>query len=286
MSGPPLLAARALCAKRGSFSLKNISLNLRPGRLLAVIGPNGGGKSTLLRCLSGGLKNHSGSIKINGAEINSLPPKKLAQNLAAVLQNPARPRHMTVGEYALLGRYPRLGLLGFFSASDYKAAEECLALCGIENLKDREAGTLSGGEWQKAALCRALCQIHGVPEPVLILDEITASMDPAKALETFRLLKSLSNAAVIAAVHDCNLAALFASSVMGLKNGEQLFYGKVHDVFTPENLSKLYNMPAGVFLHPDTGLPQLYPRLPASGGAHGPFPGKAAGGGVQPAFSD
>lgn len=242
------------------FTLKNINLSLWSGQFLVLIGPNGSGKSTLLNCLSGGVKSYKGSIKFNYGEVINYNRKKLARNMALIRQNPIRPQKMSVLEYVLLGRYPWSGCLGFFAKSDYSIALDTLKLCDILHLADRELHELSGGEWQKTTLAQALCQLNGSVNPLLLLDEISSSLDPSQSIEIFQLLSSLP-ISVIAAIHDCNLAAIFATHIIALKNGNVQFYGKIQDVFTPQNLGPLYNMAFGVFPHPDLGVPQVYPRF-------------------------
>lgn len=261
---PPLFQAYKLGVSYSSnFSLSDITFELSSGHFLALIGPNGSGKTTLLRCLSRGFQNYSGSISILSRDIKTFSHKKLARMLAMTLQNSPRPAHMKVFSYILLGRFPWLGLLGFFSQKDYACARECGNLCQVEHLFERELESLSGGEWQKVILARALCQILLAPQSILLLDEISSAMDPAKSIETFQFLSELStrNTTIIAAIHDCNLAALFATHILALKKGKIHFYGKTRDVFTEENLSSLYDLPLGIFRHPQLGLPQIYPLV-------------------------
>ncbi len=260
----PLLSAKNLeLGYKNGFSLKKINLRIFPGQFLAIIGPNGSGKSTLLKCLSRGIKNYSGSIKIFSREIKTFPTKQLARKLAVTLQNPFRPENLTVLEYVLLGRYPWLGYLGFFNQDDYSISSRSMKLCGVESMAEHKLQYLSGGEWQRVILAQALCQIHDSAPAIMALDEISSSMDPAWTIETFSLLSSLvsSSRAIMAVVHDCNLAALFATHILGLKDGQIKFSGKVKDVFTSENLGLLYDMEIGILRHPDFDLPQMYPHL-------------------------
>lgn len=264
MSRQLLLEIKNLHTGYGNnFSLKDINLQLGSGEFLALIGPNGSGKSTLLRCMSGGLKYNRGEINLNGKPLSEYNYRQMARFLAVALQHTSRPAQMTVREYVLLGRYPWLGISGFFGARDRQYALDALKLCGMDRYALRTVESLSGGEWQRIVLARTICQIMGVSPAIIAPDEISSALDPSSAMEIFTLLASMCSKgiAICASVHDCNLAALFASHILALKNGKIQFYGEIKDVFTAQNLSGLYDMPVGIFLHPDLGLPQYYPRF-------------------------
>lgn len=243
--------------------LKNVTFHLENGQMLALIGGNGSGKTTLINCITGIINNFKGEIRARGENIGNLSRKKLARILAAAPQNALRPAGQSVLDMTLLGRYPWLNWFGLFGAKDRAFAISALKKTGMDNLEQRDTATLSGGEWQRSVLARALCQVGEEESPLFILDEIAAGLDPCRALEIFSLLGRLrgKGAAIMVSIHDCNLAAIFASHILALKQGRQLFFGPVRDVFTEENLSELYDMRVGIYAHPDLGVPQMYPRF-------------------------
>lgn len=236
--------------------LKGISCELRPGELLGVLGPNGSGKTSLLRCAAGSLSPATGKISYSAGAA------KPQRALAMVCAPDERPHGYTVERFALLGRFPWLSWTGFYTANDYKCAREALARAGIAALAQRELQTLSSGQWQLATIARGLCQVWQTERPALLLDEPCANLDLNRSLAIFGVFTDLlaQGWAALAALHDCNLAAMFCDTLLGIKNGEQIFYGPTNEVFTEANLEKLYDCPVGIFRHPDLGIPQLYAR--------------------------
>lgn len=245
---------------------RNVSFCLRPGAFLALIGPNGAGKSALLRSLAGISPPLAGEILIDAKNARALPPKARARRVAFMPQNSPRPNGVNAGEFVRLGRYPWLAWHGFYGANDRDIARKAMEFTDSLAFQDRPATELSGGEWQRIRLARTLAQVDGEPNPIVLLDEFSAGLDISRALETYKKLDDLRNRgyAVLAAAHDCNHAALFASEILAVKNGAVAFYGPVAETFTKENLSALYDLPVGVAPHPDLGLPQAYVRFPGN----------------------
>lgn len=262
--------------------LGGISLKARGGESVALLGPNGSGKTTLLRCVSGVLRPRSGGIWLAGRAVEGLRPRERARLAAVVPQRAACPPGLSVRRMVLLGRYPYLSWLGGYGRRDHEAAERALAATGAAGLAGRRVDELSGGELQRVLLARALAQ----ESPLLLLDELAAGLDLARMVELFDLLerRRAAGACVLMAMHDCNLASLYATRLIGLKSGQILFDGPASAIFTEENLSALYDVPIRVFPHPRWGLPQALPdsaagpwNSPASAAASGP---DAAGGGA------
>lgn len=275
----PLELAGVAAGYGGERTLSGIGLQVGPGENVILLGPNGSGKTTLLRCAAGALRPQAGMVRLGGAQAQRLSPRARARRVAVLPQQPERPRGLTVRDLVLLGRFPWLSWSGVYSGADHAAAARALAAVDAEHLARRRVETLSGGEWQRALLARSLAQMDGVARPLFLLDELTASLDPARAEEVYALLgeRRLAGAALLQAAHDCNLAARHATRLVGLKAGRILFDGPVRAVFTEENLSALYDLPLTVFRHPDGDIPQALPALaappagaPAAGpGAHG-----------------
>ena len=246
-------------------TLSGLSLKVEAGENVILLGPNGSGKTTLLRCAAGTLSPLEGSVRLGGEPVEGLNARERARRVAVLPQQPERPQGLTVSALVLLGRFPWLAWSGIYSRVDHAAAGRALAAVDAAHLAHRHVETLSGGEWQRALLARSLAQMDGVAAPLFLLDELTASLDPARAEEVFGLLgeRRLAGAALLQAAHDCNLAARHATRLIGLKAGGILFDGPVGDVFTEENLSALYDLPCRVFRHPDGDVPQALPALAA-----------------------
>ena len=254
-SGPPILRVSGISAGYGENAvLRRVEFTLRAGECAALLGPNGSGKTTLLRTISGVLAPQAGSIELLGRPLTSLSPRQRARMVAVVPQRGQLPQGLTARQMVLLGRFAHLGWLGAYSREDYTAADSALDETGAAPLAHRRLTELSGGELQRVLLARALAQ----QSPLLLLDELAAGLDWARMVELFDLLerRRAAGACVLMAVHDCNLAALYATRLMGLKGGNLVFDGPVAKVFTEENLGALYNIPISVLPHPQLGLPQ------------------------------
>ena len=281
-SQPPMLEARNLCCGyKGRPVLQDVSFAARGGECLALLGPNGSGKTTLLRSLSGVLQAREGGIFLQGRALTALKPRQRARLAAVVPQGGEYPRELTARQMVLLGRYPHLSWLGCYGSKDHAAVDEALEACGATMLAPRRLAELSGGELQRVLLARALAQ----ESPLLLLDELAAGLDMARMAGLFDLLerRRSAGACVLMAVHDCNLAAIYATRLLGLKAGRLVFDGSVDAVFTEEKLSALYDIPIGVLPHPLWGLPQALlarahgPRSYAAGLGAAPDSGSDAG---------
>lgn len=254
-SGPPILRVAGISAGYGEKAvLRNVEFTLRAGECAALLGPNGSGKTTLLRAISGVLAAQAGNIELLGRPLTTLTPRQRARMVAVVPQRGQLPQGLTARQMVLLGRFAHIGWLGAYSREDYTAADSALDETGATPLAHRRLTELSGGELQRVLLARALVQ----QSPLLLLDELAAGLDWARMVELFDLLerRRAAGACVLMAVHDCNLAALYATRLMGLKDGNLVFDGPVAKVFTEENLGALYNIPISVLPHPQLGLPQ------------------------------
>ena len=277
-SGPPILRVAGVSAGYGEKAvLRHMEFTLRAGECAALLGPNGSGKTTLLRAISGVLAPQAGEIELLGRPLTALKPRERARMVAVVPQRGQLPQGLTARQMVLLGRFAHLGWMGAYNRKDYAAADSALDETGAATLAHRRLTELSGGELQRVLLARALAQ----QSPLLLLDELAAGLDWARMVELFDLLerRRAAGACVLMAVHDCNLAALYATRLMGLKGGNLVFDGPVAKVFTEENLGALYNTSISVLAHPRFGLPQA---LLAS--ASGPW--RAENGAFCPAGAD
>jgi iron complex transport system ATP-binding protein len=218
--------------------LDGVDAEVAPGEWVALIGPNGAGKSTLLRAVAG-LVPYAGSILLDGDEVAGLARRQLARRLAFVPQAPLLPAGMRVGEYVLLGRTAHLGPFGAESPRDLEAAGQALARLDLGDLAGRRLQTLSGGEQQRAVLCRALVQ----EAPLLLLDEPTTSLDIGRqqqALELVATLRAQGELTVVCAMHDITLAAQYADRLVVLSGGRVVASGAPAAIASAELIAEHY----------------------------------------------
>ena len=237
--------------------LRNISFDVNAGEVLALIGPNGVGKSTLIHACSGTLKPIHGRVTIGGQDVHRLRVEERAKWIAVVPQAVRLPESFTVSETVLMGRTPYLGWLGRESEQDRVAVQAALDRTSTLELADRPIGELSGGEQQRVLIARALAQ----SARTLLLDEPTAQLDlkhQAGVLSLVRDLAQAENHAVLIALHDLNLAAQYADRVALLSNGAVAAIGTPEEVLTEENLSPAYGLRIAVYEHPAHGAPLVH----------------------------
>ncbi|HVT12135.1 MAG TPA: ABC transporter ATP-binding protein [Fimbriimonadaceae bacterium] len=198
--------------------LSGVDLRIEPGEVVALLGPNGGGKSTLLRTLSGLLPILSGKVKVGGDDLQSLSPREIARRIGFVPQDEVWQFGFSVEEVVSMGRLPVSN--GFFDTEeDRRAAEDAMRQAGCLDLRARPATELSGGERQRVLIARAIAQ----ETPILFLDEPTSHLDPQYQVGAASLLRNLAAAgkAVLVAVHDLPVAAAMAD------RGVLVYGGKV-----------------------------------------------------------
>jgi iron complex transport system ATP-binding protein len=238
----------------GEDVLREVSLSAAAGEVVALVGPNGAGKSTVLRVASRVLRPRGGRVTLDGADLQRCTNRQVAQQVAVVPQRADVPHGMTVRELVGLGRTPHLRLLLGPARGDRKAIEWALEATGASELSERFADELSGGERQRCLLARALAQ-----EPrVLLLDEPTANLDlhyQVSSLELVRGLARDSGLAVMAAIHDLQLAALYCDRVVVLDGGGVIAEGSPEEVLTPGVLRPAFGQPVVVAPHPTHGVP-------------------------------
>jgi len=238
--------------------LRDINLNVKAGEILAVIGPNGVGKSTLIRALSGILPLVSGKISVSGKDISRLKPAEKARLIAVVPQVHTLPPAFTGYELVRLGRTPHLGWLGNFSESDEEISRSAMRRTHTLELAERKVGEISGGEQQRLLLARALAQ----GTPVLMLDEPTLHLDlnyQISFLDHVQALARQDNLTVVITLHDLNLVSRYADRVALLVNEKLLACGTPREVLKPDLLSNAYQLPLHTISDPHTGLEVILP---------------------------
>jgi iron complex transport system ATP-binding protein len=226
------------------------------GELVGVVGPNGSGKSTLVRLLLGTLIPTDGTVTTFGRPAHAWRRRDLARRVAVVSQREEPVFPLRVREAVLLGRYPHVGPAGAMGPGDHAAVDAALARAEAAHLADRWTTTLSGGEWQRVRLARALAQ-----EPdVLVLDEPTANLDLRHEMQAFELLAGLvrdEGKTGLLVSHHVNLVARFVDRVLVLDRGTPAADGPPGTVLTRETLERLFGWPVDVVQW--RGSPQVVP---------------------------
>ena len=236
--------------------IKDVSFQLQPGELLGLVGPNGCGKTSIIKSLSRVLALSSGRILLDGKDITEISRNELAGIIGVVPQNPYLPETFTVFEVVVLGRNPHLGLFSGESPHDIDIVRHAMATTGITQLAKRKIGELSGGERQRVTIARVLAQ-----EPqIILLDEPTANLDIAQQADILDLITGMcreNNIAGLIAIHDLNTAAQYCTRIIMLKNGRVFVEGLPGEVITEENVRQVFNADTTIYPHPENSLPMV-----------------------------
>ena len=239
--------------------LKELSLNIDENKLTGIIGPNGCGKSTLAKNIIRYINGKFEYFKIMDIDIRQLSHKKIAQLISYIPQKSTIISNISVFDYVLLGRFPLLkNSWDNYSEKDYEIVENNISLLNIEELRDRNVETLSGGELQKALSARALAQ----EAKILLLDEPTSALDLNNAVEFMKILKNISikkEISVIIIIHDLNLASLFCDSLIILKDGKFIEKGSPKEVINEKNIKSIYNLDCKVCYN-ENDKPYIIPK--------------------------
>lgn len=243
--------------------LRNISFTMHTGEILGVVGPNGCGKSTLIKAITRLIIPTSGSISIDGQDITKRSASELAQIIAVVPQSPLLPEAFTAFEVVLMGRTPHLGFLSHEGLRDVFIAKHAMKLTKMLHLADRRIGELSGGEKQRMTIARALTQ-----EPkILLLDEPTAHLDIKYQIETLDLVSDLcrkEGLSALVALHDLNLAAQYCQRILMLNTGRIYAEGTPEEVITAHHVKEVYGAEVCIYPHPINHVPTTL--ITAAGG--------------------
>ncbi len=238
--------------------VEELNLSVPDGKITALVGSNGSGKSTILKAMARILNPLSGGVYLDGKEIHRQPTKEVAKQLAILPQNPTSPEGLTVQELVSFGRYPHQKGFGSLKAEDHRMVEWALEATGMHGFADRPVDQLSGGQRQRAWIAMALAQ----GTEVLLLDEPTTFLDMAHQIEVMMLLEKLNQEqrrTIIMVVHDLNHAARYAQHLVALKKGTVLYEGDPTEVMTPEMLRVVFGIDADVIPDPRSGTPMCLP---------------------------
>ena len=236
--------------------IKKIGFDIKEGESIAILGPNGCGKTTLLRAL-GGIIPYDGSVCVDGREIRDMKRKELASYVSSMTQLSGVYFSYTVKETVMQGRYLYCkNIFGTYDKRDIEVVDECLASTGLEKLADKQIGELSGGQLQRVFLARTLAQ----ETPILLLDEPTNHLDlkyQAELLDFLNVWKEKETMmsdgrrvrnTLIGVYHDINMALMVAEKFLLIKDGEILCFGNKEEAVTGENLKALYEIDVEAYM--------------------------------------
>lgn len=242
---------------RSKLALDGVNFVAAPGMLTAVVGPNGSGKSTLVRALLRRVPLERGSIEVNKSPVGAMSARDFARRVAVVPQREEPSMPLSVREFVTLGRHPHRSALAALTARDISAVETAIHRAGADDTIERSTDQLSGGEWQRVRIARALAQ----ETSVLVLDEPTAFLDVAHEMAVFELLDALARDGhtVLLISHQLNLVARFASHIVLLDHGKIATRGSTDDVMQGPVLEQVYGWPLVITRDPAVGAPSLLP---------------------------
>lgn len=238
-------------------AVRGVAFSAEAGRVTAVVGPNGSGKSTLVRALLGRLVPERGTLTLDGRPASEYTRREVATTVAVVPQREEPVFPMQVRDFIALGRYPHGGAFAGRSAEDRAAIDRAVVRADVAPFLDRPTDALSGGEWQRVRIARALAQ----GGRALVLDEPTTFLDIAHEMAVFELLDALARGgqAVLLVSHQLNLVARFADHIVLLHQGRVAAAGAPDAVMRGDVLEQVYEWPLVVARDPAVGAPVLVP---------------------------
>jgi len=258
MTSPALQVRNVRAGYDGRDILQDVSFDLYAGEVLGVAGPNGGGKSTLLRAATGLLPLRTGSVQISGRDLAQIGFRERARLCAVQPQVEAPLFDYSVEQFVMLGRHPHRSAIALATATDHAAVEKALARTDLSALAARSIRSLSTGEWQRALIARAVAQ----DAPVVLLDEPGAHLDPGHRHEMHLLLKAMAREekrAVLCISHDLNLAAEFCGRLMLVAGGTVRGLGAPAEVLRDDLLQEVFRCPSlRVGTNPFSGRPNTF----------------------------
>lgn len=253
------LHAEGLRLGYGSRTVVNgVSVQIPPGRITMIVGPNACGKSTFLRGLARLLGPTAGAVYLDGKDIHSLPSRQVATRLGILPQSPIAPEGITVVDLVGRGRHPHQGWFRQWTPADDEAVAAALTATGTLELAERPVDELSGGQRQRVWIAMALAQ----RTDILLLDEPTTYLDVAHQVEVLDLLADLNateGTTVVAVLHDLNLACRYADHLLAMKDGRVVAEGPPADVVDEQMVTELFAMPCRVIADPVSGTPLVVP---------------------------
>ncbi|WP_082768563.1 ABC transporter ATP-binding protein [Nocardiopsis alborubida] len=266
-SAPVRLSARGLTLAYDDHTVvEGLDADIVEGTITCVIGPNGCGKSTMLRALGRLMRPRAGLVELDGRDIHRVPTREVAEVLGVLPQQPVAPDGLTVADLVSRGRHPSQRWYRQWSGEDHRAVSDALEQTGLLELADSPLQELSGGQRQRAWISMVLAQ----GTDLLLLDEPTTFLDLVHQVDVLDLVRELhlhGGRTIVMVLHDLNLAARYADTVITMRGGRVVASGAPADVLTPELLREAFDLEAVVVEDPVTGGPMVVP-VGRSGGRH------------------
>lgn len=238
--------------------VQDLNIAIPQGKITALVGANGSGKSTILKTMARIMNPSYGSVLLDGKSIHKQSTKEIAKQLAILPQNPTAPDGLTVAELVSYGRFPYQKGFGSMSKDDRSVVQWAIEATVMAEFADRPVDQLSGGQRQRAWIAMALAQ----ETDILFLDEPTTFLDMAHQLEVLHLLQKLNannNRTVVMVVHDLNHAARYAHHMIAIKSGSVVGEGTPSEVMTQDIMREVFNIEADIVSDPRTGVPLCLP---------------------------
>ncbi|OPX06464.1 ABC transporter ATP-binding protein [Mycobacterium sp. AT1] len=254
------LGARDLSLGYGATPIvEGLTVDVAPGAVTAIVGPNACGKSTLLRGLARLMSPAAGQVILDGSDISRLRTKDVAKRLGLLPQSSIAPEGITVADLVTRGRFPHQTMLRQFSRADQQAVADAMAATGVTAIAGRPVDQLSGGQRQRVWIAMVLAQ----QTPLILLDEPTTFLDIAHQIELLDLFADLNaeqGCTIVAVLHDLNHACRFADQIIAMKAGAIVAQGNPADVITATLVEEVYGLECQVIDDPETGTPLVIPR--------------------------
>ena len=241
-----------------SVVFEGLDLIIDEGRITTLIGANGSGKSTLLKAFGRLLAPSTGTVHLGGHPLTDLPTREIARRLAILPQKPITPSATSVRDLVARGRHPHQSIFRPWTPNDAAIVDAALAATGLVELSDREAGSLSGGQLQRAWIALVLAQ----EAPTILLDEPTTFLDLSHQLDVLDLVRSINRergSTVVMVLHDLSLAGRYSDRLVVVGEGRVLADGTPWEVLTPSLLKRAFDLEALVITDPSSGTPLVVP---------------------------
>ncbi|MDH6678612.1 iron complex transport system ATP-binding protein [Rhodococcus sp. LBL1] len=255
---PRLVAENLTLGYGDRVIVEGLDVEIPTGVITTVIGPNGCGKSTMLRALGRLLKPRAGTVLLDGKAIGTMRTKDVARTLGMLPQSPVAPEGLTVADLVARGRHPHQSWIRQWSSDDEGEVARALALTGVADLADRPVDQLSGGQRQRAWISMALAQ----GTDILLLDEPTTYLDLSHSVEVLDLVDRMHEEmgrTVIMVLHDLNLAVRYSDHLIVMSQGRIVASGSPQDVISSELLDEVFGLEAAVIDDPVSDRPLIVP---------------------------
>lgn len=241
-------------AYENNLVVDDLDMHIPRGKITTIIGPNGCGKSTVLKAVGRILKPKGGMVYLNGEDIRRLSTREVAQKMAILPQSPQAPAGLTVGELVAYGRFPHQRGFGKLTPEDRKIIQWALEVTKLTEFETTAVDNLSGGQRQRVWIAMALAQ----KTDLILLDEPTTYLDLSYQLEVLELLYRLNreqDCTIVMVLHDLNLAARFADYMVAIRSGDIISHGTPEEVMTAGVLKETFHIDAEIVKEPRTGRP-------------------------------